>query len=215
MENSNILKHPKKIRRIRICLFWKGYYYSFCWIEFLEDGSFSVGFLSKIFKLTEIGSATLRNGYFSKHIQTLTRGNIKIKDAISPHITFHQPKIEQTIGIVHMIAENGIVDEIELDWFPVKKADTLLYAYTGDIEKLDRDTKKKQRYRVVDVSPNIRCLRMELMIYPRTPKYPQPAKIIHNPNAIANIHGACPDYMLSCFFYKNDVVEPQLYFAAE
>jgi len=207
--------YPKKIRRIRICLFWRGNYYSFCWIEFLENDSFSIGFLSKVFKFTEYGTARLRDGYFSDHAKTLTTGNVDIKDAASPHVTFHTPKICQDSGIVHMVAANGNVDELELNWFPVRKADKLLYAYTGDIAKLDKDRKKKSRYQIVDVPPNVQCLRMELMIYPRLPKYPKPPKIMHDPGAIANIHGGCPEYMLSCHFYKNKVVEPQLYFAAE
>ena len=207
--------YPKKIRRIRICLFWRGNFYSFCWIEFLENGSFSLGFLSRVFKLTEYGTARLRDGYFSDHIKTLTSGNVDIKDADSPHVTFHTPFIEQNSGIVHMVAANGEVDEFELNWFPVRKADKLLYAYTGDIEKLDRDSKKKSRYQIVDVPSDVQCLRMELMIYPRFPKYPKPAKITHDLGAIANIHGGCPDYMLSCYFYKNAVVEPQFYFASE
>ncbi len=207
--------YPKKIRRIRICLFWRGNYYSLCWIEFLENGSFSIGFLSKVFKFTEYGTAILRHGYFIDHAKTLTTGTVDIKDADSPHVTFHTPKIRQNSGIVHMVAANGEVDEMELKWFPVKKADKLLYAYTGDIAKLDKDSKKKARYQIVNVPSDVQCLRMELMIYPRLPQYPKPPKIMHAPGAIANIHGGCPDYMLSCYFYKNEVVEPQFYFASE
>ncbi|MGD0779392.1 MAG: hypothetical protein ABR954_01230 [Dehalococcoidales bacterium] len=206
---------PNKTRKIRICLFWKGNYYSFCWIELLKDGSFSLGFLSKVFKFTEYGTARLRDGYFSGHVKTLTSGNLNINDAKSPHVTFHTPHIEQNSGIVHMVAENGEIDQLELNWFPVRKVDTLLYAYSGNIAKLDRDKKKKSRYQIVNVPSDVQCLRMELMIYPRVPKYPKPPKIIHNPSAIANIHGGCPDYMLSCCFYKNAVVEPQFYFASE
>lgn len=207
--------YPKKIRRIRICLFWRGNYYSFCWIEFLENGSFSLGFLSRVFNFTEHGTARLRDGYFSNHAKTLTSGDVDISDADSPHITFHTPKIEQNSGIVHMVAANGKVDELELNWFPVIKYDKLLYAYTGDIAKLDRDKKKKSRYQIVDVPSDVQCLRMELMIYPRFPKFPKPPRLVHIPRAIGNIHGCCPDYVLSCYFYKNEVVKPQSYFAHE
>jgi hypothetical protein len=204
-----------KIRKIRICLFWRGNYYSFCWIEFLEDGSFPIGFLSKVFKFTEYGTAILRDGYFSNHAKTLAAGNVNINDADSPHVTFHTPKVFQNRGIVHMVAANGRVDELELNWWPVKKADIILYAYTGDIARLDNDRKKKSRYQIVDVPSDSKCLRMELMIYPRSHKYPNPAKIFHAPGAIANIHGGCPEYIVSCYFYKNEVVEPQFYFAAQ
>jgi hypothetical protein len=213
--NNEANIHPKKIRKIRICLFWRGIYYSFCWVEFLEGGSFSLGFLSSVFKFTEYGTARLRDGHFCDHVKTLTSGDVDIKNADSPHITFHTPHIEQNSGIVHMVAANGKVDELKINWFPVRKANILLYAYTGDIAKLDIDRKKKSRYQIVNVPLGVRCLRMELLIYPRTPEYPKPAKLKHNPNAIANIHGGCPDYMLSCYFYQNAVVDPQLYFAAE
>ena len=207
--------YSKKIRRIRICLFWRSVYYSFCWIEFLEDRSFSLGFLSKAFKLSEFGSAVLRDGKFSGHASTLSSGNVNIRDAINPHITFHPPKIWQSKGVVHMAAKNGIVDEFELDWFPVKETKMLLCAYTGEINKLDKDNKRKSRYQIINVPPDFRCLRMELVIYPRLPKYPKPAKIIHIPTAIGNIHGGCPDYIISCYFYKNEVVVPQFYYSSE
>jgi hypothetical protein len=206
--------YTKKTRKIRISLFWRGNYYSFCWIEFLENDSFSIGFLSKVFKFTEYGTAILHSGHFINHAKTLTTGDIDIKDADSPHVTFHTPKIDQN-GIVHMKAANGKVDELELNWFPVKKVDELLYAYTGDIGNLDKDRKKKSRYRIIDVPPEVKCLRMKMLIYPRLPEYPKPAKVIHDPSAITCIHGGCPHYMLSCYLYKNEVVEPQFYFVSE
>ncbi|MGD9143888.1 MAG: hypothetical protein PVG61_08585, partial [Dehalococcoidia bacterium] len=96
-----------------------------------------------------------------------------------------------------------------------KKTEMLLCAYTGEIEKLDKDKKKKSRYRIIDVPPDVQCLRMEMVVYPRLPKYPKPAKVRHVPGIIGNIHGECPDYVLSCYFYNNEVVVPQLYYASE
>jgi hypothetical protein len=206
--------HPKRIRKVQIYFAWRGSYYSFCWIEFLQDGSFSLGFLSKIFKFTEYGSAIARSGYFTEHVETLTTSSIDIKDADSPHVTFHPPRIGQNRGVVHMVAKNGTVDEFELDWFPVKKAQAMLYAFTGDITALDK-AETMPRYQIVSVPSNLQCLRMELIVYPRSPKYPKPAKIIHIPSAVGNIHGGCPNYIVSCYFYGNDLVEPALYLASD
>lgn len=207
--------YPKKMRKIRICLAWKGNFYSFCWIELLEDHSFSLGFQSKNLKFTEYGSAILAKKRFSNHMNTLTNGNIDIKNAISPHISFHPPKIDQKKGIVHMVAKNGVVDEFELDWYPVNKFDRLLYAYTGDIARLDKDIKKRYRYQDIFISPTNQCLRMELAVYPRIPPYPKPPKILVMPNAIGDFHGFSPEYIISCYFYKNEIVKPAIYFAAE
>lgn len=200
--------HPKSIRRIRIYFAWRGGYYSFCWIEFLQDGSFSLGFLSRVFKFTEYGSAIARSGHFTDHTKILTRGNVGIKDADSPHVTFHPPNIGQNRGIVHMTSKNGLVDEFELDWFPVKKSQAVLYAFTGDIAALDRSTKAMKQCQIISVPSNLKCLRMEMTVYPR-------AKIIHIPDAVGNIHGGCPYYIVSCYFYGNDVVEPALYLASD
>ncbi|MFC1995647.1 hypothetical protein ACFLVM_02080 [Chloroflexota bacterium] len=207
--------HPKRIRRIRIYFAWRGGYYSFCWIEFLQNGSLSLGFLSRVFNFTEYGSAIARSGHFTEHAKILTRGNVDIKNADSPHITFHPPNIRKNGGIVHMISKNGLIDEFELDWFPVKKSQTVLYAFTGDIGVLDRSNKAMKQYQIISVPSNLKCLRMELAIYPRSPKYPKPANFIHIPDAIGNIHGGCPYYVVSCYFYENDMVEPALYLASD
>jgi hypothetical protein len=207
--------HTKRIRKIRIHFGWRGGCYSFCWIEFLQNGSFSLGFLSKIFKFTEYGSAIARSGHFTEHTKILTCGNIDVTDAESPHITIHPPKVGQKTGIVHMTAKNGIVDEFQLDWFPVNKIQPLMYIFTGDIAALDKTTKRIPRYQIVLVPSNLRCLRMELIIYPRSPKYPKPATIIHVPKAIGNIHGGCPYYMVSCYFYGNDLTAPAFYLASD
>jgi hypothetical protein len=207
--------NQKRIRRIKIHFAWGGDCYSFCWIEFLKDGSFSLGFLSGVFEFTEYGSAIARSGYFTEHEKILTSGSVDINDAESPHVTFHPPRIGQNTGIVHLIAKNGIVDEFELDWFPVKKVQVLLYAFTGDIAALDKAAKKIPRYQIVSVPSNLQCLRMELTVYPRSPKYPKPATIIHMPSAVGNIHGGCPDYIVSCYFYENALVAPALYLASD
>jgi hypothetical protein len=200
---------------MRIYFAWRGSHYSFCWIEFLQDRSFSLGFLSRVFKFTEYGSAIARSGYFTEHVQILTSGNIDIKNAESPHVTFHPPRIGQNSGIVHMKAKNGIVDEFKLNWFPVKQTQVLLYAFTGDIATLDKTSKKIPRYQTILVPSNIQCLRMELIAYPRLPAYPKPAQIIHIPRAIGCIHGGCPDYIVSCYFYGNNPVQPALYLASD
>lgn len=194
---------------------WRGGCYSFCWIEFLKDGSLSLGFVSKVFKFTEYGTAIAYSGCFTEPLKTLTSGNVDVKDADSPHVTFHPPKIGQSRGVVHMVAKNGTVDEFELDWYPVKKAQTLLCAFTGEIAAIDIADKTKTQYQVVSVPSNLQCLRMELIIYARSPKYPKPATIIHIPNAVGNIHGGCLDYIASCYFYGNDLVERALYIASD
>ena len=150
--------YPKRIRKIRICFAWRGSHYSFCWIELLQDSSFSLGFPSRVFKFTEYGSAIARSGEFTEHLKVLTSGNVDIKDADSPHVSFHPPKIGQSEGVVHMVAKNGKVDEWELDWFPVEKAHLLLCAFTGDIARLDKTMETKTRSQVVLVPSDLHCL---------------------------------------------------------
>ena len=198
------------IGQIRIYLHLRKSYYSFCWINLQEDGSLSFGSLSKTLKFAEYGTAVVRSGYFTDHTQTLTRGNVDIKDADRPHVTFHPPSINQASGIVHMRDSNGkVIDEWELDWFPVKKAQLLLCAYTGDITMLPKEVKPKGRYKVARLSSSLQCLRMELILYPLS------ATLVHDPSAVANIHGGCPNYIVSCYFYNNNLVEPALYVASD
>jgi len=198
-------------RKIRIYLLWEKCYYSFCWVQLLTDGSFSFGFQSKTLRFTEWGSAVTRSGYFTEHAQILTGGSVNIKNVNAPHVTFHSPTIQQGKGIVHFVGSNGKVDEWEVDWFPVKTAQALLYAYTGDIAMLEKITKLKGRYEVAIIPSNVQCLRMELIIHPRSVTLKQ----IHDPSAIANIHGFCPNYIVSCYFYNNNLVEPALYIATD
>ena len=202
----------ERIRKIHICLRLGSNLYSFCWMTLLTNGSLSFGFTSKTLKLVEYGTSVVRSGVFNEHAQILTRGTVNIKNADTPHITFHPPRIEQKSGVAHVIASNGKVDEWELDWFPVKKPQLLLAAYTGDITMLDTVIKPKEQYEIVNVPLNLRCLRMELILYPRQPT----SKIrLDDPNAKAHIMAICPNYFVSCNFYENPVVELGFYVATD
>ncbi len=174
-----------------------------------KDGSLLFGFMSKTLRFIEYGSAIARSGAFIEHTQILTRGNMDIKDTNTPHVTFHPPRIEQKSGIAHMVDGKGRVDEWELDWFPVKTPQPLLYAYTGDITILDKTAQPKGRYQIITVPSNLRCLRMELILYPKS------SRLIHYPSAVANIHGICPDYIISCYFVSHSLIEPALYIATD
>ncbi len=198
-------------RKIGVYLLWRNCYYSFCWVQLIKDGSFSFGFQLKTLRFKEWGTAITRSGYFTEHAQTLTSGNVDIKDVNAPHVTFHSPTIQQKGGIVHFVGSNGIVDEWELDWFPVKRAQALLYAYTGNIAMLEKTTKPKGRYEIAVIPSNIQCVRMELVIHP----LPTVAKQIGDRNAITNILGFCPNYIVSCCFYENPLAEPCLYVATD
>lgn len=174
-----------------------------------KDASLLFGFMSKTLRFIEYGSAVVRSGAFTEHAQTLTRGNMDIKDADTPHVTFHPPRIEQKSGIAHMVDGKGKVDEWELYWFPVKKPQSLLYAYTGDITMLEKTVQPKGRCQIVMVPSDLQCLRMELILYPRS------TKLVHYPSAVANIHGVCPNYIVSCYFDKHNLVAPALYIATD
>ena len=175
----------------------------------LRDGSLSFGFMVKTLRFVEYGSAVVRSGAFVEHAQTLTRGNMDIKDTDKPHVTFHPPKISQKSGIVHMVDDKGKVDEWELDWFPVKTPQPLLYVYTGNITMLEKTAEPKGRRQIVMVPSNLQCLRMELILYPRSPQ------LVHYPKAVANIRGVCPNYIISCYFDKHSLVKPALYVASD
>ena len=205
------MSSSERIRKIHIYLRLGRNLHSFCWINLLKNGSLSFGFTSKTQKLVEYGTSVVRSGFFSEHAQILTRGTVDIKDAGPSHVTFHPPRIEQKSGVAHVIASNGRVDEWELDWFPVKKPQLLLAAYTGEIAKLDI-AELKDHYEVVRVPPNLRCLRMELMLYPNQPTL---TLRLDDPNAITHIMGICPNYIVSCNFYENPVAELAFYVATE
>jgi len=215
-KNSKLLisgLHPQWVgkRKVRIYLLWRKSYHSFCWVQLLKDGSFSFGFQSKTLRFAEHGSAVLRSGIFTGHTPILNTGSLDIKDVVYPHITFHSPKIDQKCGIVHIVGSNGKGTEWELDWFPIKSAQTLLYAYTGDISNLEKATKLKERHEIASLPSNLQCLRMELTLYPRLVTLVE----IHDPSAVANIHGFCPNYIVSCRFYKHSLVEPAYYIATD
>lgn len=197
------------IGKLRISLLLRNAYYSFCWISMERDGSLLFGFSSKSVKLTEYGRSVVRSGYFTNHSQTLTRGNLDIKNTNKPHITFHPPKIVQKAGIAHMVDDKGKVDEWDLDWFPVRKPQALLFAYSGDIGRLDKVTQPKGNSQVVRVPNDVHCLRMELVLHP-IPKSPQ---LIGQTDTITNILGFCPNYIVCCGFYPMNIVDQAVYIA--
>ena len=199
------------IGKVRIYLGYRNSLYKFCWISMEKDNSLFFGFSSRVFKLIEYGSSVVRSGYFTDESPILTRGNIQIKDTNTPHISFHPPRLYQKSGIVHLVDENGQVDEWELDWFPVHKPKSLLFAYTGSLIALDRETKLKGHYQIVDIQPKLQCLRMELMLFPNLS--PQAPKVLHRPAAIGNVHGLCVNYIVSCYFYPNPLGRPALFIA--
>lgn len=201
------------IGQVRIYLLLKKSYYSFCWINLQEDGSLSFGLLSKTLKFTEWGSAVVRSGAFTNHVQTLTKGTADIRYAESPHVTFHPPPIGQNYGVAHMLdAKNRIVDEWELDWFPVRTPQLVLCAYSGNISVLPTESNLKGRYEIAKLPSQVQCLRMELIVVPKSERS---TVLLHSQNAVANIHGVCPKYVVSCHFYNNPLVDPALYIVTD
>jgi len=199
-------------RRIGIYLCWRNDHYSFCWLQFLKDGSLSFGFQSKeLQKIREWGSAVTKSGRFVEHTPILRRGNVELKDIKESHLTFHPPRIRQKSGVAHAVANrNKIVDEFELDWFPVTCAQTPLYVYSGDISKLEKIAALKGRHEIVKVPNNVQYFRMELTLYP----IPQKRLPVDDPNAFANIFGVCPSYIATCRFYSDSPVDAGYYIAS-
>lgn len=171
--------------------------YPFCWIEFLKDGSFSLGLISKEIKFTEYGSAIQRRIYFNDHVQTLRRGEISVQETKAPHYTFHTPRISQEAGLVHMIDPNGKVDEWELDWFPVRKTQHILTINSGQIKVLGTVMNPKKNYSIVTVPQGWRSLRMDMFISPVR------ANVELDTSAIDNVIGGRKHYNLICSFYKD------------
>jgi len=198
-------------RKIHIYLQWHSSSYKFCWIQLLLDGSFSFGFESKSLYFTEYGSSIVRSGIFVDPVQTLSGGNVKIKDVHDPHVTFHSPRINQKTGIVNFTGSNGRVDRFELDWFPVKSPQILLCTFSGDISGLEKINKPKGRYEIVSLPAIIQCVKMNLGILP----IPKVAVKIHDINALTSIYGSCPNYILVCRFYKNKLEVPSFYIATD
>jgi hypothetical protein len=199
------------IGKLRIYLLRGDVYYSFCWISMEKNGSLLFGFSSKNMRFTEYGSCVVRSGFFTNHSQTKTKGNLSIKKADKPHITFHPPTIVQKVGITHMVDGKGKVDEWNLDWFPVKRPQALLFAYSGDISKLDEVTKLKGNRQVIRVTKNVNCLRMELILHP----IPKSNVIIGRPDTLTNILGFCPNYIVCCEFDPVNIVDPAVYIATD
>lgn len=200
-------------RKIRIYLLQGNIYYSFCWLQFLKDGSLSFGFQSKkLQQIREYGSAVSRSGFFTGHAPILRSGNVDIRDVSESHITFHPPKVFQKSGIVHIVAnKKEKVDEFELDWFPVNSPQIPLYVYSGDIANLEKTTNLKGRYEIIQLPSSVQCIRMELKLYP----IPRKPIRIDDPHALTNIHGFCPKYIVSCRFYKDNAIEAGYYIATD
>ena len=67
------VRSAKFVRKRRIYLKVGADIHPFLWIEFLDDGSFSLGSMSKQVKLTEYGSAIQRGAEFTHHTQVVRR----------------------------------------------------------------------------------------------------------------------------------------------
>ena len=106
-----------------------------------------------------------------------------------------------------MVDDKGKVDEWDLDWFPVNKSLSMLYAYSGDINVLEKTAKPRGNHQIVRVPSDVRCVLMSLVVYPRS------SQVIHYPNMIANVHGFCPAYIVSCYFEKIRLVTPAVFVA--
>lgn len=203
--------NKKQNRKLRIYLKSNGRYYPFCWTELLTDGSFSFGLSSKRIHFDEYGTAVCRSGKFMNHIQTLRRGTIHIEKAKAPHVTFHPPKITQKSGIVHFVAQNGKVDEWNLDWFPVIKEQLLLCVEAKNFFEIAIPLRPKKHYRMVPVPKNVKSFRMNLEIYKRN----TPINRLHDNFSFGNIHGYCPQYVVSLKFYEYDSQATCIYMASD
>lgn len=199
----------EKNRKVYINLRLGQVVYSFCWLSLLKDGSFSFGLSSKTRPFTDYGVAVYSPKGFKVHSGVITSGRVLITDAIHPHYTFHPPRINQMSGLVQLTGSNGMVDRWDVDWYPVNIAQTLVFAYTGDIRQLDRATKRKERTETVQVPLDVSCLRMELIVWPRETK----GQYIDDLTAVTNVNGISPNYVLNCRFYKNDL-EPLIVYVA-
>ena len=202
-------KSQKFVKKKRVYVKMGGRLFPFFWIEFLEDRSFSLGVSSSAFNFTEYGSAVQRKGEFHDHVSILTSGNVSIKEAQSPHITFHPPRIGQKEGLVHMKAANGRVDDWSMDWFPARNPQLVVSLVSGDIEQLGSTGRPKKNYSVVTVPPGVRRIRMDMYICPNPPN------IVLDPQAFDNVIGGCPAYVLCCSFYHASRQRGALYIATD
>lgn len=201
----------KASRKVRVYIKIGSIYYSFCWVEFLKDGSWSFGLTSRGMPWKEFGTAVYRVGKFIGHVQTLTTGNTNKKDIYDLHITFHPPRIEQKSGIVHFVDNEKKIDEWALDWYPVTKAQTVICVSTGIVDILRKTQSLKKNSHIVDIPRDVEFLQMTLSLYPRSTKLTD----MHNPKALGNIHGYAPGYIVSCQFYKQGPTPLYIYVASD
>ena len=144
------VQSAKFVRKKRIYLKRGVQAHPFLWIEFLDDGSFSLGFMSKQVKFTEYGSAIQRGLQFEKHAQVVRRGNVSINESEAPpHYTFHPPRITQKSGVVHMVDPTGKIDEWEFDWFPVRKVDHILTVHSGRLDLLGTVVRPRKNFSII------------------------------------------------------------------
>jgi len=199
----------KFVRKKRIYILWRKYLYPLCWIEFLTDGSFSIGLISNKINFTEYGSAIQRGLSFKEHVQIIQCGNLKIQEAQAPHYTFHPPSISQNVGLVHMVDVNGKIDEWNLDWFPVIETRHILTLNTGLFETLGFVPKPKKNYSIINAPNNCFSLRMDMFIAEVG------ANVELDRSAIDNVIGGCKHYNLICSFYKDSIERLCWYVANE
>lgn len=203
------VRSAKFVRKKRIYLKEGAGIHPFLWIEFLDDGSFSLGLMSKQVKLTEYGSAIQQGAEFTQHAQVLKRGNVTIDESKAPHFTFHPSRISQRSGMVHMVDETGKIDEWEFDWFPVRKPDHIFTVYSGQLGLLGTIVRPRKNFSIIAVPPGARGIRMETFISPASPH------IEYDSLAIDNVFGGCKYYNLICNFYKDSSAQFSIYVASD
>ena len=203
------VQSAKFVRKKRIYLKRGVEAHPFLWIEFLDDGSFSLGFMSKQVKLTEYGSAIQRGLQFEQHAQVVRRGNVSINESEAPHYTFHPPRITQKSGVVHMLDPTGKIDEWEFDWFPVRKVDHILTVHSGRLDLLGTVARPRKNFSIIAVPPGAQGLRMDMFICPVG------AHIALDSLAIDNVIGGCKHYNLVCSFYTDSSTQFSIYVATE
>ncbi len=185
---------------LQVYLRQKAIYRRFCWISMGEDGSLFFNFTSKTTKLTEYGTSVLRSGYFIEHPEIPVKGNMDIKLAKQPHISFHPPSLNHKWSIAHFKDGRRTVTEWRLDWFPVRKAQLLMYAFSGNIEQLDAITKPTgDGSEIIIIPDNTSFVQMDLFLYPNL-DIPQ---LVGRLYKVPHLIGRCPHYMVSCMFYPS------------
>lgn len=199
----------KFVRKKRIYLKKGTHIYPFIWIEFLEDASFSLGFMSKQLRLTEYGSAIQRKLQFQEHTEVIKRGTVPISKTEMPHYTFHPPRISQRSGIVHMVDQCGNVDEWEFNWFPVTMVDHIATVYSGSLAALGTIKSPKKNYSLVEVPHTSLGMRMDVFICPVG------SHVELDSLAKDNVIGGCKHYNLICSFYSDNSPQFAIYVATE